>query len=224
MISWALFSLFVVASADSAAVEGPAGLRTHCHQGSAIEYVERKDSVKHRFFPRLHGRYHVGMFEGNALQARILDDESDLLLSEDGRFRKLLQTKGRVLDAKPSAENDFLAVAVTREQSPDSLRPALSSLYLLDTSTWEAEVLVRSLGFAGMAWSPTGHRLAVADFGNLRIYDTQTGNVLEHCLFDNVAIPDGNEWVRNLRWTGESAITLNYQDPKYRYRYQVKLK
>ena len=223
MISWALVSLLVVASAENVEVEGPPGIRTHCHQGSSLVFKGEQDAIKEVFFPRLRGRYPVGSFDGQGMQGRIQGDESELLLSEEGRFRRVMQTQGRILAARPSADARYLAVAVSRELDPDRLRPALSTLYLVDTETWEPEVMVRSLGYAGMSWSPQGDRLAVADFSNLRVYDTRTGTVQEHCLFDSVAVPDGNEWLRYVRWTGDNELTLDYQHPTRRYRYQVNL-
>lgn len=200
-------------------------LRAFCSQNATITKKEGGAGTGNRIVLYRNGKRRlVGLPSGLKLRAHERDGMDELLVEENGKFRRIVYGKSKIFHILPSPDGKKVAVIAVHQFQDSFLNPPASALYLFDTKTWQGEEAVKMFGYSGMAWSPDSRVLAYGDGAKLKLLDTLDKRVVETCGVDSLSSADDNERIADIGWLGDDGVRFTYHNARGKLGYVVKLK
>jgi WD40 repeat protein len=219
-----LAAALAAATAKAPQAAPPADLRTTC-TGTATVHAKSdagKPAASKVLTFQTQGQRIVSLPSGAVLIVKHENDQDELLLQQDGRYRRLLLTPYTVRYLAESPDAKWVAAVVVVGAAGVMELPQ-AALYLFDTKTWTGREVAKNFGFTAIAWSPDSNVLAFGDFAKVRLVDAAKGEIVQSCVFDSQATADGDERVMTFAWSDARSLKLVYQNQAVSVPYVVKL-
>lgn len=219
-----LAAALVAATAKSA--PAPADLRVACSgDATAAAQTEKgKPPVSKVISFSNEGQRIATLPSGRVLIAKEdkADGQDELLLQENGRYRRIVKGNARVRYLAESPDGAWVAVIVST-RDVGSMEVPQAAMYLFDTVKWEGREINKNFGFTAIAWSPDSKYLAYGEFSKARFVEAATLKLVDSCVFDSQVTTDGNERVRTFFWIDGKHLRLTYQNQAISAGYVVSL-
>lgn len=224
-LALAAFAILIAAPARAEEVDLKGDLRPFCTQTGTITKKEGGAGSGNQIVLFRDGKRRlVGLPSGLKLRAHERDGMDELLVEENGKYRRIVYGKSKIYHILPSPDGKKVAVVVVHKFEDSFLKPPASALYLFETQNWEGEQAVKHFAYSAMAWSPDSRVLAYGDGAKLKLFDTLDKRVIETCGVDSISTADGNERLSDLGWLSDNSLRLTYHNPRGKLGYVVNLK
>lgn len=224
-LAWTALAILWAAPVGAEQVDLKGDLRAFCTQTATITKKEGGAGTGNQIVLFRNGKKRlVGLPSGLKLRAHERDGMDELLVDDNGKFRRIVQGRSKIHHLLPSPDGKKVAVVVVHKYEDTFLKPPSAALYVFDTKTWEGEQTVKMFAYSAMAWSPDSRVLAYGDAAKVRLFDTLDNRVIETCGVDSLSTADASERIDGLGWLGDNGLRFTYHNSRGKLGYVVNLK